>query len=228
MRLHERYRSALSLRATYTSASLLPIANRHCLGLLWGPRFDYRWKEATGLLGGGYAKQKTGRITSCFFCFIERTYGTVSKFKSFCSAESASSKQQQRCSPITNHQSPITYSLCRHHVPSSKLSACAHQSPHRVPKINVCFILGERRYELLLSGYPKVNQDSVCLLLGERRYMSPNDAGHQSLRPCYRTREQSDIIRAISLPNAARPLNSSNAASQLPITNYQLPIGYPK
>ena len=37
-------------------------------------------------------------------------------------------------------------------------------------------------------GYPKVNQDSVCLLLGKRRYMSPNDAGHQSLRPCYRTR----------------------------------------
>ena len=30
----------------------------------------------------------------------------------------------------------------------------------------------------------------VCLLWGEgkRRYMSPNDAGHQSLRPCYRTR----------------------------------------
>ena len=36
--------------------------------------------------------------------------------------------------------------------------------PHRVPKINGCFILGERRY------------------------MSPNDARHQSLRPCYRTR----------------------------------------
>ena len=32
--------------------------------------------------------------------------------------------------------------------------------------------------------------------------------------------EQSDIIRAISLPNAARPLNSSNAAPQSPITNY--------
>ena len=39
-------------------------------------------------------------------------------------------------------------------------------------------------------GYPKVNQDFVCLILGERRYMSPNDAKHQSLRPCYRTRQR--------------------------------------
>ena len=34
----------------------------------------------------------------------------------------------------------------------------------------------------------------------------------------------SDIIHAISLPNAARPLNSSNAAHQSPITNHQSPI----
>ena len=91
-------------------------------------------------------------------------------------------------------------------------------------------------------GPQKVNQDFICLLLGKRRYMSPNDAGHQSLRPCYRTRhyggiglilrgmwglhnklrlclfvmgksggmscfsmiEQSDIIRATSLPNASQ------------------------
>ena len=82
MRLHERYRSALSLRATYTSALLLPkanrqvlvyfgdpiflqtdkvlvysgdpdfFANRQSLGLLWGPRFNYRWKDAPGLLWG--------------------------------------------------------------------------------------------------------------------------------------------------------------------------------
>ena len=33
---------------------------------------------------------------------------------------------------------------------------------------------------------------SVCY--GEkRRYMSPNDAGHQSLRPCYRTRRYGGI-----------------------------------
>ena len=39
-----------------------------------------------------------------------------------------------------------------------------------------------------------------------------NDAEHQSLRPCYRTREQSDIVHAISLPNAT----SSVFATMLP------------
>ena len=52
---------------------------------------------------------------------------------------------------------------------------------------------------------------SVCYG-GKRRYMSPNDAKHHSLRACYRTREQSDIIRATSLPNAT----SSFFATMLP------------
>ena len=59
---------------------LLPITNRRSLGLFRGPRFDYRWKDATGLLGGGYAKQKQEGFLPVFVCFIERTYGTVSKF----------------------------------------------------------------------------------------------------------------------------------------------------
>ena len=82
---------------------------------------------------------------------------------------------------------------------------------------------------------PGTNQDCVCLrknwglqskprlvcLLwgeGERRYMSPNDAEHQSLRPCFRTREQSDIIHAISLPNA------SGGVCQLLIQNSKFKI----
>ena len=40
----------------------------------------------------------------------------------------------------------------------------------------------------LNSSNPWVPQINGCFILGERRYMSPNDAGHQSLRPCYRTR----------------------------------------
>ena len=51
----------------------------------------------------------------------------------------------------------------------------------RYPKVN------PKRPSTLPIGSPKVNQDFVCLILGERRYMSPNDAKHQSLRPCYRT-----------------------------------------
>ena len=51
----------------------------------------------------------------------------------------------------------------------------------RYPKVN------PERPSTLPIGSPKVNQDFVCLILGERRYMSPNDAKHQSLRPCYRT-----------------------------------------
>ena len=64
----------------------------------------------------------------------------------------------------------------------------------------ICLLLGERRYELPITLWvPKIND---CFIVGKRRNMSPNDAEHQSLRPCYRTRELSDIIRAISLPNA--------------------------
>ena len=52
----------------------------------------------------------------------------------------------------------------------------------------------------LPSGYPKVNQDFICLLLGKRRYELLSMI------------EQSDIIRAISLPNAV----SSVFATMLP------------
>ena len=44
----------------------------------------------------------------------------------------------------------------------------------------------ERRYELLLSGYPKVNQDYVCLLLGERR--------HHTFRSCPLWAKKSPLI----------------------------------
>ena len=57
----------------------------------------------------------------------------------------------------------------------------------RYPKVN------PERPSTLPIGSPKVNQDFVCLILGERRYMSPNDAKHQSLRPCYRTRIQNSL-----------------------------------
>jgi hypothetical protein len=56
--------------------------------------------------------------------------------------------------------------------------------PSGYPKVN------PERPSTLPIGSPKVNQDFVCLILGERRYMSPNDAKHQSLRPCYRTRQR--------------------------------------
>ena len=75
---------------------------------------------------------------------------------------------------------------------------------------------GTQNKRLLSNRGPQSKPRLVCLLWGEgkRRNMSPNDAKHQSLRPCYRTREQSDIVHAISSPNAT------------PITNYQLPITY--
>ena len=82
----------------------------------------------------------------------------------------------------------VVIGLCDHVTErgaSSKLSACAHQLPIT-------------NYQLPITtppiGYPKVNQDFICLLLGERRYMSPNDAKHQSLRPCYRTRRRRGLI----------------------------------
>ena len=38
------------------------------------------------------------------------------------------------------------------------------------------------------SGPPEQTKTSSVCYGEKRRYMSPNDAGHQSLRPCYRTR----------------------------------------
>ena len=85
-------------------------------------------------------------------------------------------------------------SPCRHHVPSSKLQGFArplnssnaapllpilpvgttcrplNSSNPWVPKINVWFILGERRYELPYTLWvPKIND---CFILGERRHES--------------------------------------------------------
>ena len=62
--------------------------------------------------------------------------------------------------------------------------------PEQTKTPSVCY--GEqRRYKSPITLWvPKIND---CFIVGKRRNMSPNDVGHQSLRPCYRTREQSDI-----------------------------------
>ncbi len=55
--------------------------------------------------------------------------------------------------------------------------------------MSVCY--GEkRRYELPSIWVPKIND---CFILGKRRNMSPNDAEHQSSRPCYRTRRHRSL-----------------------------------
>ena len=69
-----------------------------------------------------------------------------------------------------------------------------NSSPIGYPKVN------PERPSTLPIGSPKVNQDSVCLLLGERRYELLSMI------------EQSDFIRATSLPNA-------NATFYFPIQN---------
>ena len=78
--------------------------------------------------------------------------------------------------PITNHQSPILSvgTMCRP----------LNNSNPWVPKNKLRQCLFAKKWGL--QSKPRL----VCLLWGEgeRRYMSPNDAEHQSLRPCYRTR----------------------------------------
>ena len=83
--------------------------------------------------------------------------------------------------------------------PQSKPRLCLfakNRGLHNKPRLCL-FVMGRRESGgtscPLPSGYPKVNQDFICLLLGERRYMSPNDARHQSLRPCYRTRRHQSM-----------------------------------
>ena len=66
------------------------------------------------------------------------------------------------------------------------LSVCKKWGLQSKPGL-VCLLWGEgeRRYELPITLWvPKIK----AFILGKRRYMSPNDARHQSLRPCYRTR----------------------------------------
>ena len=97
-------------------------------------------------------------------------------------------------------------------------------APIWVPKSKprfICLLLGERRHHTfrscplwakkspsILYGYPKANQDNVCLLLGKRRYELLSMI------------EQSDIIRANSLPNATA---EKSVNSKFKILNY-LPL----
>ena len=184
--------------------------------------------------------------------------------KTFCRHYVPSSKQQQRCSPITNYQSP-------HRVLKSKLRQCLFAKKWGLqskPRL-VCLLWGEgeRRYELpitlwvpkskprlclfakksvppkqtktlsvwfwesggtscpLPSGYPKVNQDSSVYFWESGDMSRLNDDAKSSVNTTSLS-NASDIIRAISLPNATRPLNWALALTnyQLPITNYLSPI----
>ena len=79
------------------------------------------------------------------------------------------------------------------------LSVCEKKwSPQSKPRLRL-FAMGRRKAEVRVaqSGYPKTNQDFICLLLGKRRYELLSMI------------EQSDIIRAISLPNATLSVNTT-------------------
>ena len=75
----------------------------------------------------------------------------------------------------------------------------------------------------LPSGSPKVNQDFICLLLGERRYELLSMIEQSDIIRATSLPNASDIIHAISLPNAWTEGSDNH---QSPITNYLSPITY--
>ena len=122
-------------------------------------------------------------------------------------------------SPLCCHA--LVHPCTRYHHPNSspKLGEVPEGRrglfPPRANQDFICLLWGKA--EVRVAHYPLGTQNKRLLfILGERRYMPPNDARHQSLRPCYRTR------RHRSAQSRYRTRH------QLPITNHQSPIGSPK